>query len=183
MKIWKLIFDADNYEWFIPSPPWLSDMIQSFCGNSLQNEWVPIEVECGEPEKALPISDFPLLYSHIPVLSSKAFTILSPTIKDDVEFLQIAHKGEDYYALNVVSILNCVDYQKSVFRRFPSTGRIMAFQQYAFNVSEVKNHHIFKIPDEPLRYPFVSDQFRSLCIENKLTGCKFEQVWSSERNE
>ena len=56
----------------------------------------------------------------------------------------------------------------------------MRFLKYEFKEQRLKGKHIFKIIDEPLRRPFVSDVFRQKIIDNKLTGFVFELAWDNE---
>ena len=85
-----------------------------------------------------------------------------------------------YYILNVTTVLDCVDYENSKFKRFSQSRMIMRFQEYSFIASEIGRHHIFKLIDEPVRRPFVSDDFRSMWLKSGLSGALFELVWSSE---
>ena len=56
----------------------------------------------------------------------------------------------------------------------------MRFIKYEFIKERVSGNPIFKIIDEPLKRPFVSDVFRQRVIDNNLKGFKFELVWDSE---
>ena len=56
----------------------------------------------------------------------------------------------------------------------------MKFTKYAFNEKRIKGIDLFKIKDEPLKRPFVSEKFRKRVIDNNLTGFKFELAWDSE---
>ena len=85
----------------------------------------------------------------------------------------------EFYAINVVEVLNGIDYDKAQFKTFRDGKRIMRFERYEFVKSEVDKKHIFKIVDEPLRKPFVSDELRQRVIDSKLKGFKFELVWDS----
>lgn len=56
----------------------------------------------------------------------------------------------------------------------------MRFTKYSFIESIIKNHNIFKIKDEPLKRPFVSDEFKNIVQSSGLIGFKFELAWESE---
>ena len=59
--------------------------------------------------------------------------------------------------------------------------RILVFERYAFRESlELRQHHIFKIVDEPQRWAFVSDTFKSIVESKGFTGFIFRLVWDSE---
>ena len=75
----------------------------------------------------------------------------------------------------VVSVLDVLDYSKSIYRTFPNTNKIAIVEKYAFrNCAELKNHNIFKIVDEPRGRSFVSEKFKNAAEQNNLTGFLFE---------
>ena len=139
-------------------------------------------VERMEPEKALPLSDAPGF--TIPVFSKRALDVLLLCIQDCVEILELVFEEQQYFGINVISVLDVVDYERAKYIKFQSSGRIMVFTKYAFKeCDDLKEHPIFKLVDEPRREPFVSETFKDLVVKNKLTGFKFELVWDSEKNE
>lgn len=57
----------------------------------------------------------------------------------------------------------------------------MVFEKYAFlNNGLLDGVNIFKIVDEPRRWPFVSDIFKKTVEKNNLTGFKFKLVRDSD---
>lgn len=98
----------------------------------------------------------------------------------NAEILPIFCEDKEFFAINVTTVLDCIDYESSEYETFKSSGRIMCFIKYSFIEDEIKNVHIFKTKDETLGYPFVSEAFRQRVLESDLTGFKFELVWDSE---
>lgn len=179
MKIWQLHFELDEYDNLIPIKEFTVDEIQSFDGRSKKGTWKPLPVKRMEPEKNLDLSDAPGF--TIPVFSRSALECLRPLIGNSVEVLELEFQ-EEYYGINVTTVLDVVDYSKSQYRMFSDGKRIMAFQKYAFKeCDELKNNHIFKIVEEPRRRAFVSEKFKETVEENNLTGFKFKLVWDSEQ--
>lgn len=148
-----------------------------FDGTKRSDTWVPIDVQVIEDRRK---SDTPGLSSGVPVLSPRAIEVLKDLMGDKVEILPLRCRKGEYYAINVLDVLDCIDYEKAEFERFESSGRIMLFNKYAFNPDCVNGKHIFKIVDEPVRRPFVSDEFRNRVLDNELVGFKFDLVWDSE---
>ncbi|WP_139796394.1 imm11 family protein [Sporomusa malonica] len=148
-----------------------------FDGRKLADTWTPIAVRVIEDRKK---SDTPGLSGGVPVFTPMAIAVLKDLMGDTVEVLPLRCRKGEYYAINVLDVVNCIDYEKADFERFKSSGRIMLFNKYAFKPECVKGKHIFKIIDEPVRRPFVSDEFRNSVLENGLVGFKFELVWDSE---
>lgn len=185
MKIWKLKFELDKYENLAPVKDFTWQEFQEFDGRRLRYKWKPLPVERMNPEKKLPLSDAPGF--TIPVFSKRALDILLPCIQDCVEILELVfdeHDEQQYFGINVISVLNVIDYEKAEYIRFQSSGRIMLFTKYAFKeCDDLKEYPIFKLVDEPRREPFVSEAFKDLVEQNNLTGFKFELVWDSEQKE
>ena len=113
-------------------------------------------------------------------LSEKAVELLRPLMDETVEVLELDFE-EKYYAINVTTVLDVIDYEKSKYKTFKSSGRIMRFEKYVFrDIPTLRKYNIFKIPDETNSAPFVSERFKKLVEDSGLEGFKFELVWDSE---
>ncbi len=177
MKIWHLDFELDEYDNLIPVKELSIDEIQSFNGSSKKERWEPIAVKKIE-DKVL--SNAPGFYSHIPVFDKKTLDIVKDLIENNVEILPLRSPVGEFYVINVTEVLSGIDYDKAEFKTFRDGKRIMRFIKYEFIEDVVRGKHIFKIVDEPLRKPFVSDEFMLKVESNNLKGFKFELVWDSE---
>ena len=178
MKVWQLSADVRNYEAIVPVIPFSAEQIQSFDGRSYIDSWEILKMKVVGGEEKNKDSD--MLGFILPVFSKKALEILYPLIKDHVEILTLDYDGVEYYAINVVSVIDAIDYAKSKFKTFSNSSRIMLFEKYAFIAEKVVNVGIFKISDEKRRFPFVSDEFKQLVEQNHLKGFKFKLVWDDE---
>jgi len=126
----------------------------------------------------LNLGDAPGFYSHIPILSEKALKQLVALIQDEVEILPTIFDEGNFFIINILGVLDCIDYDKSEYKTF-SSGRIMRFEKFEFIEKAIQNKHIFRLKDLPLSYPYVSDQFKNIVEKNNLQGFKFELVWSN----
>lgn len=178
MRIWQLNFELDEYDNLVPLQNFTVEEIQSFDGRKHSDNWIPIQVVRMEPEKKLELSDAPGF--TIPVFSKKALECLYPLIKNEIEVLPLIFEEREYFGINVIKVLDAIDYEKSIYKTFRDGKRIMAFKKYFFIPDKIKNVSIFKITDEKTRYAFVSDEFKTIVENNKLTGFKFKLVWDSE---
>lgn len=132
-----------------------------------------------EPEKGLKLGDAPGFL--IPVFSRRALNILNPLIADAIDVLDLICDEGEFYGINVTRVINAIDYSKSEYVTFSDGIRIMAFQKYVFRTDmDLNTHHIFKIVDEPTRWSFVSDQFKTLVENYDLLGFRFKKVWTNE---
>ena len=182
MKIWKLRIEVDEYDSLVPLKAWSWERIHTFDGRSQINTWSPIEVTRLEPEKKLKLSDAPGFYSHIPIFGEKAKKFLEYVCGGAVEFLPLINEEKIFWIVNIVRVLDCIEYEKSEYKKFPNSRKVMRFKKYYFKPEIISNEHIFKIKDMPLSAPFVSDEFKKVVEENNLTGFKFELVWDSEED-
>jgi len=181
VKIWKLGRDVDNYE----SLAWGDNefdidlnYIQSFNGDSKEKNWIPIHLK--RMSEDIEFSNTPGLSAHIPVFDKKAVDVVREYLIGNAEILPVLCGDKEFYIINVTNVMDCIDYELSEYKTFRDGVRIMRFIKYVFIEDKVENVHIFKIKDESLRSPFVSDAFRQKIIDSDLTGFKFELVWDSD---
>ena len=179
MKIWQLNFEVDLYDNLVPVPKLSVEELQTFDGRSHLSHWSPLHVARMEPEKGLPLSDAPGCV--FPVFSRHALGCLKFLIESYIEILPLDFDEGDYLGINVTTVLDAVDYEKSIYKTFRDGKRIMSFKKYSFIPSVVDGVPIFKITDEKVRCAFVSDAFRDIVEKNKLTGFLFRQVWDRGR--
>lgn len=180
MKIWKLDFELDKYDNLTLLNKISIEEVQLFDGCSKKEYWKNQEVARLEPEKELSLSDAPGFYPHLPVFNEKAIAILKSYLEETAEILPLQSSEDNFYAINILKVFDCINYDKSEFKLFKDGKRIMRFKKYSFFINKIEGYHIFKIKDEPLGSPFVTDDFRNTVINNELTGFIFRQVWDSE---
>lgn len=146
---------------------------ESFDGRSHKDGYKTINFEMTlDSEKEYPIADFQ--ESHVPFCSENAKKVIEAiSDENEIEFLPCNLEGteEQYYILNVLGLEDCVDYDKSKFTRFPSTGRIMFFEHIEFN-KEV-DRHFFRIKDLPYAHYFVSQEAKDKLEQANLKGLVF----------
>lgn len=178
MKYWKLDCDVNHYANLMCEGENNYDFFHSFNGEHKLKTWrSPVFKRMDNME----FSNTPGLSSHIPVFDEKAVGVLREYLKDGAEVLPITCSDGKFYIINVTNVQDCIDYEKSRYRMFRDGKRIMLFSEYVFDINKTKDcGDIFKLKDEPLRRPFVSDQFRRAVIENNLVGFEFELAWDSE---
>ena len=63
-------------------------------------------------------------FMGFPAFNQKDLNALEPLIRDSVEVLPLAFKEKPYWGINVVSVLDVLDYSKSIYRTFPNTNKI-----------------------------------------------------------
>jgi len=175
MRIWHLDFDVNEFE----NLQWVNldiKEIQTYDGRPKSEGWIPRQVKRMYDRD---FSNAPGLSSHIPVFDRVAVEKLGEYLQGVTEVLPLDCNDGEFFAINVIEVLDCIDYNDSEYKSF-SDGSIMRFIKYVFNKEIVSGKHIFKIIDEPLARPFVSDEFKERVEESNLVGFKFELAWQSE---
>lgn len=175
MKIYRLDFDVNNYKSIQICNKADADYYQMFDGTSILDKWEQLDVMYYEEDKDLKAGDAPGF--HIPVLNKRALDILLPIIENEVEILPLRLYENKLYGINVLKILNAIDYDLSEYKTFRDGKRIMAFKKYVFKEESIKGYNIFKIIDQPRGDIFVSEEFKNLIDNNLLEGFMLELVY------
>ncbi len=175
MKIWHLDCDVNNYDYLCWKDGADIDFIQSFDGRKHNKNKFERNVEFIYNDR--PIGNTIGLASNIPIFDEEAWNNLKDLIENDVELLRIEVHSNTYYAINVLTVLDCIDYTNSVYKTFKDSERIMRFSKYSFKEDVVNGFNIFKIMDETLKAPFVSEAFRKRVMDMDLKGFVFCNVY------
>ena len=192
MKVYQVNYDVDNYQSFMHN---CSDedlvTVFSFDGIPKNKEWKqPEGLYISNPmnEKG----DFYHLGGQI-ALNQKAFLVLKPVLEACCELLPFTFEGDNYYAMNVLNVIDCYDYEKGEYDYMEegSTKKenIWGVQKYAFNPQNFNDKSIFKddiFKSRIFTYEgFLSDpekEFKYLYEKNGLKGLRFRLLWDSEKD-
>lgn len=175
MKIWRLRSKCDKYICLHPVEPFTFEQLHMFNGESVLDKWEKPKTEISKGASRRK-SDYPYFSVGLPVMSKKALDILLPIMGDAVEILPVDVQGEDYYGINVLKVLDVVDYKKSDHWFLPS-GVIMVTKYVLTYRDDLPECHIFKTLDNTMTsWPFVSDRFKEAVEVNKLKGFEFELI-------
>lgn len=179
MKIYQLHFDNEHYDYFVPEQELPISELRTFDGRSKQNEWTLLAVRRANWRKGMELSDAPCCI--LPVFRREVLDALRPLIAGSVEELELVCSDGDYCGINVTAVLDVIDYTKSKRIFSDEKQKIPVFERYAFrDCLELRQHHIFKIVDEPQRWAFVSDTFKQAVESMGFIGFIFRLVWDSE---
>jgi len=178
MKIWIVESDNRNVEALYIDHYEIIEkyIIPNFKGRRI-DDWEAIKVERAGRKRKCDVYRF--VSGHL-VVSERAVQILQPLMSDKVQILPIDYEGtKTLYVLNVINVVDCLDYEKSKIRRMRD-GTVSEIDEFAFDYSKVSQHDIFKIPEKIWSTVFVSDKFKATVEENGLIGFKFTEVWDSD---
>jgi len=155
-------------------------MVTKFKGESKCDEWWPIKLDTLEQNT---YSDFPHYIIGKPILSEKVKCILELYIKDEVELLSLIHAEQSIYMVNVINILDCVDWKRSDVSWFEEEY-FLGFNKLVFNFTKIpSNTYIFKIKETAETCVYITESFKELVENNHLQGLDFSVVYDSEFTE
>lgn len=127
--------------------------------------------------------DFPYLTPGLPVFSERAMEAYKDLLAGKVKFLPIVPAkagGIRYFIVQVINLIDCLDYEKSVIDYYPhDPSRMAGVDLFAFKPEMVADQIIFKIP-EASTWTFVTEKFIACGKAAGLKGLSFSAVWDSE---
>lgn len=112
-------------------------------------------------------------------ISQNAVDALQPFLKK-IELLLIITDAGNYYAMNVLCFVDCIEKNKSEYVS-TSDGTIVTYTSLEFDKNKVKGYSIFRIPQLPYKI-FVSSDIEDICEQEELKGLEFDpeanMVWA-----
>lgn len=180
MKFYYYTCDADHYGYMRFTQTYTHEngfpiSGQFDKGQSISSSWQPATMEANTSQG--PLSDFPVRPMGPPILSCKAWNVLQPLISGAVKALPVETPSGTYLALNVLDIIDCLDYEKSEFTYYPASmnGGIHRMVKCQLDPSLIGGRPIFKIP-ERMTQAIVSEEFKDKVTSASLKGLDFSQV-------
>ncbi|MCY4021360.1 MAG: hypothetical protein OXG39_18275 [Chloroflexi bacterium] len=178
--VWRLRSNVTDFNYLAPRPASIGTVPRRD-GTSLIATWEPKEVWYHplDFKKNKGIANFPM-WSSVIVCDAAAKDIIYELTKDCVEFLPLSSPTipeTEYFALNCVKVLDCLDMERSEFTRFEKTGGIRSIRRYEFKANCIDGIPVFKLPILNSARTFVTNEFKQLVEDNNLTGLEFQKVW------
>jgi hypothetical protein len=151
---------------------WDDYLVRSFRGQPLPKNWQMPRYEIGAPDK--PLHDFVHGESAAPFISKRAKQVLEAVTRGDVQFWPIGKvQDRDYFIMNVVRVVDCLDLEKSDILT-ASDGRVLSLRSAVFHPDKLSDCPvIFKVPQDT-GVIFVNDLFVNCVRGHRLTGVGFE---------
>ncbi|MFM9265242.1 imm11 family protein [Tychonema sp. BBK16] len=176
MKVYYPKPDVNNYDTILALNEEDEILLLHFLGDlhwyEVPEVWQPIPAEVYSKGKP---GDFPAIVGFHLTLSERALRILQPIMGESVELLPVVcTTGEQYFAIRVLDVVDCLDYSRALVRRYPNSDRVMVIDSFAFKDGCISDRNIFRLPE--LNRALVSQAFKD-CVENNgLEGLIFKQV-------
>jgi hypothetical protein len=143
-----------------------------FIGEKVFYHWTPPPIRIQGKSKGL--RDFVSWMLSAPVVSQRAKEVLEPLISPYVEILPLIQlRGKQYYAINVLRLVICLDRKRSNIEYSPTDpSGIIYLGETFFLKGRLEDVPLFKIP-ETRGEVYVTRPFVDLVIKNKLAGAAF----------
>lgn len=157
-------------------------LIPRFNGKPIGDRWIknlPVRLAWSEDNDGSELgSHFPfLLDDGILACSGKAWDCLKLLIGEHVEALELDCQDGQFFALNVLTIKECLNYEESQLTYWADGyGGIQSVQRLVFRSGCSDNAPIFKIPEFIMLSIYVSEAFKAVVEANNLKGMIFRQV-------
>ncbi|MDF2922663.1 MAG: hypothetical protein K0R57_1577 [Paenibacillaceae bacterium] len=156
-----------------------------FNGKPMEDIWSPVEVEYihNPPKKEYDCTAFG---NGKFIFNDKAIHALNHILQGKVEILPLVHINaaapKSIFAINVIRMLDCLDYDRAKVKIDPEYKIITEIKRYAFKEEMLRDETIFKMPQHRGTRVFVTEKFVRAVEENHLTGLEFDEVWDSEED-
>jgi len=144
--VWELYTDCNKDLGLSTDDP---DYFRSrFIGESMAAEWEPPEIEILDKRKR--VRNFVSWEVSAPVISERAWKALRPLIGPHLELLPLIKlkRNRQYYALNVLTLVDCLDLERSDFTTSgpPENPVVATVHKAAFDPARVQDVPLFKVP-------------------------------------
>ncbi len=157
-------------------------------GNSVSDEFRLVELERDKSKtRETEFMDCSKLWIAVGIVlfNQKAKDCLEGVFGDYVEFVPAKYQDDIYYIVNVLNIIDGLNYEKSEFKK-THDGKPYAVNKFSFKPNIVKNIPIFKVFFWKNIYGsdiFVSQEVKDIVEANGLTGFSFEEVWRDDETD
>lgn len=139
-------------------------------------DWIAREVSAVDTDDELAVfGDFISLNWHI-VLSERARVTLRKTLEANGEILPLLHSSRTLWAYRVTAILDAFDFDKSVFQRFASSGRVMSVSKFVLRENLRREPALFRLQGLERMGVIAQQSFVDRVSQLGLTGCVFAPV-------
>ena len=132
MKIWKIISNSNFDQLECENEEGQEIFDNAFQGQSVIDKWDPLQM------KLLNEGNHQIYY-EIPLVLQKAIEVVFDLIKRKVEILPLVHERYECYAINVLNVLDCIDYENA------DPDDFGGFDKFAFITEKIRGAYFLYI--------------------------------------
>ncbi len=130
----------------------------------------PLVVEPDEEDTGLPLCDVSLVNVGSFVVSNDLYEYLQPLVGNTVQFIELQWENVRLWLCNVVSVVDCLDQQKSEMNPFGGVAKAV------FDVTRVPERGFFKIKEDNYTGIYLSTAMYDALIAYEPSGVEFEEA-------
>ena len=130
----------------------------------------PVAVKPDEDEAGLPLCDMSLVNVGSFVVSNDLYEYLRPLAGNTVQFIELQWENIRMWLCNVVSVVDCLDQQKSKMNPFGGVAKAV------FDVTRVPERGFFKIKEDNYTGIYLSTAMYDALIAYEPSGVEFEEA-------
>ncbi|BFM10645.1 hypothetical protein R50072_07980 [Simiduia litorea] len=127
----------------------------------------PIEVD--EDDIDILEADISLAKFGSFVISEKLLQDVFQKYERNCEFLPLIRDGKKYFAVNVITVIACLDRKSSTFNEYGGVTKAI------FDISKIPAETLFKIKEDNFTTIFCTEDIHSAVVEANITGAEFEE--------
>lgn len=156
------------------------------CRGVPKQDWAPPRMHFGNPLKPEP--DFwDCEIAGAFAVHPRALGLMGMFLERAGQLLPVRYKDLELTLCNILEVYDCIDAERSEWLTRPRTGEPYAVKKPYFVPQHFEASTLFKIPTRTLdifcwecnRDP--EEEFKACVEANKLTGLRFELIWSDEK--
>lgn len=123
-------------------------------------------------------NDFPCINLMIPAFSKRACVALARILEPNGELLPIQAPIGEYFAYNLLTVADVMDYERAAveFFRPELRSRALSIDRFEFHEDRLQGLTIFRIVQLP-NSQFVTQEFVDAVKQHELNGFDFIKVW------
>lgn len=174
MKIYRASCDVGYQMLKTKNDDYYEYITGGFKGEKMIDTWPTIEVKIQEHYFESDEADV-VRFEFGAAFNQKSVDILKEEFKENVEVLPLRYDKYPWFAINVTTVLDCLDEEKS--KLVIRAKRVFAIEKYVFKKG-ISYPPIFKITSFKIGI-YVTEAFVKKFQENNLTGMVFDLVWDS----
>jgi hypothetical protein len=181
VKIFQ-ITAPEGFDWVLPLNEQDFDALR-FDGRSRQDSWTPVKMRrltTDERGRTLAESDFPSCSGgDMLLLRQRAVDALGELLRACGELLPLeCTGGAPLWTLNVTTLLDALDEDRSKLLRMPDSGEILRVKVPFFRSEGVAQAQLFKLARMPRGLIYVTEPVAQRIKSLPLRGIDFKQVWA-----
>ncbi len=179
MKFYKMYLGEVSIMQFLKHESYGDELDDELLKGKPINDWKSFEVETETEGKHTGFASFT---GGSSLWRKDIVDLVMPLIGHQVQILPVQHLKYDYYAINILNIVDVINHGQSISERNEILDLLRYYEVYVFDQNRWMlsgQPHIFRIP-ESIHTTLVTEDFVNTILENEIEGIFFELLYDTE---